>query len=131
MADDLAGMSSQFTGGDVRPRDAGSVLGNLATNTFFPGATPSSDGSGVTGPMGFGATGEGAGAGYLAASQKLAAVAAETAALALVAEKAILAGRISRNEGDAQSLAGGLARVAVINATLGLASDNLFGDGKK
>lgn len=127
MADDLAGMSAQFTGGDVRPRDAGSAVGNMLTNSFFPGATPG-EGSGATSGMTFGATGEGAGSSYIAASQRLAQVAAASAAASLLVEKGILANNINQGNGD---VGGQMARLAVINATIGLASGDLWGSGGK
>lgn len=126
MADDLAGMTAQFTGGDVRPRDAGSALGGGLVNSFFPGATPG-EGTGATGAMTFGgATGEGAGSSYIAASQRLAQVAAASAAAAYVVEKGILANNLKDGNGDA---AGQLARLAVINSAMGLAAGDMWGTG--
>lgn len=132
MADDLSGMAAQFTGGDVRPRDAGSGVGNMLTNSFFPGATPG-EGSGATSAMSFGSGGssEGAGSSYLAASQKLAQAATAAAMAEMILEKGILANRINSGEGGAGATAGNYARLAVINQTLGVASDDLYGNGKK
>ncbi|MBP7253348.1 MAG: hypothetical protein KBA75_07685 [Alphaproteobacteria bacterium] len=125
MADDLAGMTAQFTGGDVRPRDAGSALGGVLTNSFFPGATPG-EGTGATSAMGFGGTGEGAGSSYIAASQRLAQVAAASAASAYLVEKGILANNLQNGNGDS---AGQLARLAVINSAMGLAAGDMWGSG--
>ncbi len=131
MADDLAGMAAQFAGTDVRPRDAGSGVGNMLTNSFFPGATPG-EGSGATSAMTFGgASGEGAGASYLAASQKLAQAAMATAMADMIFEKGLLANRINSGEGGSAATAGNYARLAVINQALGVAADDLYGNGKK
>jgi hypothetical protein len=126
MAEDFSGMTAQFTGGDVRPRDAGSATGNLLTNSFFPGATPG-EGTGATGALTFGGgTGEGAGSSYIAASQNLAKVAAASAAAAYLVEKGILANNLQNGNGDA---AGQLARLAVINGAMGLAAGDMWGSG--
>ncbi len=128
MAEDFSGMTAQFTGGDVRPRDAGSATGNMLTNSFFPGATPG-EGSGATSALTFGgATGEGAGSSYIAASQNLASVAKASAAAAYMVEKGILASNLQNGVGDS---AGQLARLAVINGAIGLASGDMWGGGDK
>ena len=129
MADDLAGMAAQFTGGDVTPRAADTPLGSFLTNTLMPGATPGV-GTGDLAPLSFGATGEGAGSGYLAASQKLAEVAAAAALADYVVEKGILATRIGQGDQGDGSFAGQMARLAVINTALGFAADDL-GSTKK
>lgn len=128
MAEDFSGMTAQFTGGDVRPRDAGSAIGGGLVNSFFPGATPG-EGTGATSAMTFGgATGEGAGSSYLAASQQLAKTAMESAAAAYLVEKGILANNIQNGNGDT---AGQLARLAVINSAMGLAAGDMWGGGNK
>lgn len=124
MADDLAGMAAQFTGGDVRPRDAGSGVGNMLTNSFFPGATPG-EGSGATGVLSFGATGEGAGSSYLAASQQLAQTAQAAALAAYTVERGILVGRIASGDTSQGTMEGQLARLAVVNIAMGKAADSM------
>lgn len=119
MADDLAGIQSQFAVNDVTPRPtSGSTFSNMLVNSTGMGGH--SNDPNVQ-PMNFGGTGEGAGNSYIQASQNLARVARETMMAGLAVEYATLVGRAMRGEygSDDRARAGAETRMDEIAVQAG------------
>ncbi len=121
MANDLAGMTSQFATNDVTPRTtSGSALNDMLVNSTGMSQNPSDP---RMGPMQVNPMGGGPGDAYTRASEQLAELARKTMLVGLAKESAIIAQRLASGEygSDAQAKSGAEARMDQINAQTGYA----------